>query len=91
MMKTDEQIVNDAFTRAKRNLDICVTYENVEQKLLFLRAIKALDTLMGGDNELMKHWMHNHNNHLRFTPSQVISDEDNLYTITNYLEGFSER
>lgn len=90
-MKTDEKIVNQAFTRAKRNLDVCVTYESMEQKLVFLRALKALDTLLGGDAELMKHWMHTHNQHLRFTPAEMLNDEDKLTVITNYLEGFVER
>jgi hypothetical protein len=90
-MKTDEQIVDRAFKKATKLLNLCVTYETQVDKLMFIRAFKALSTLYGDDAELMGHWMNTYNNHLKIIPSQMIEYEDYLYVITNYLENFSTR
>ena len=45
-MKTDEQIVDRAFKKATKLLNLCVTYETQVDKLMFIRAFKALSTLM---------------------------------------------
>ncbi len=87
-MKTDEEIINSAFKKACKELDLKLNYKEQADKIIFLRAVQALDTLNGGDYELMKHWMNTYNNHLMFTPSQMIGSNDNLYMIVNYLEGF---
>ena len=90
-MRTDEQIVDRAFKKATKLLNLCVTYETQVDKLMFIRAFQALSTLYGDDVELMGHWMSTYNNHLKIIPSQMIEYEDYLYVITNYLENFSTR
>jgi hypothetical protein len=90
-MKTDEQIVDRAFKKATKLLNLCVTYETQVDKLMFIRAFQALSSLYGDDAELMGHWMNTYNNHLKIIPFQMIGDEDYLYVITNYLENFSTR
>ena len=53
-----------------------------------IRIYYALSILMGGDAELMRHWLNVHNNHLGFTPASRLCDEKSVKKIIDYLENF---
>lgn len=90
-MRSDQEIINSAFSKACTELGITVKHNTQNQKLIFIRAMVALSSLFGGDNTQMKHWMNTYNRHLMFIPSKMLEDEDKLCTIASYLEQFNNR
>ena len=90
-MRSDQEIINSAFSKACNELGIKVKYNTQPQKLVFIKAMVELSSLFGGDNKQMKHWMNTYNRHLMFIPAKMLEDEDKLYTIANYLEGFNNK
>ena len=46
-----------------------------------------LATILGGDEELMRHWMGEKNKHLGFEPRMQVHNEEHLCEMNGYLEG----
>ena len=53
-----------------------------------IRIYYSLHILMGGDAELMRHWLNVHNTHLGFNPASKLCDEQSVQKLIGYLEGF---
>ena len=53
-----------------------------------IRIYYSLHILMGGDAELMRHFLNTHNKHLGFNPASMLCDEKSVQKIIGYLEGF---
>ena len=87
-MKTDEQLIDSASSKAAQELHLPIN--GCVDKLSLLRMWKALYIVYGGDAELMRHWLNTHNNHLGFTPAANLCDEYSLSKIISYLEYFAK-
>ncbi len=86
-MKTDQELINDAATKASQELHLPLN--GCVDKLSLLRMWKALYVVHGGDVELMRHWLNTNNKHLGFNPASRLCDENSLGKIISYLEYFS--
>ena len=62
-----------------------------ELALLFLRAYRSLDTLVGGDDEKARLWMHAENDHLRGVPADRIRTVEGLVDVVQYLDAMRGR
>jgi hypothetical protein len=63
MMKTDTEILDEAFLKVSEILGVSVSEID---KIKFIQMYSLLYTIMGGDEELMRYWMRNKNKHLGF-------------------------
>ena len=59
--------------------------------LLFLRAYRGLDALVGGHDERARAWLHAHNDHLRGIPAQRIRGVEGLVDVVQYLDAMRGR
>jgi hypothetical protein len=59
------------------------------EPIKLIQMVVCLDILLGGDKELMIHWVNSHNNHLKFCPGAHLTDARMDDTI-RYLEGMIE-
>lgn len=84
-MKTDQEILSNAADKASQILRIPHTYLD---KVKFIQLFYLIHNLMGGDEELMRHWLNTHNSHLGFAPASRLTDEASLDKIIGYLESF---
>lgn len=57
-----------------------------ELGLLFIRIHRALFALMGGDAELMRHWMNTENRHTGGVPREQLSTIQGLVQVLEYLD-----
>jgi predicted transcriptional regulator len=57
-----------------------------ELAVLFLRLFRSLDTLVGGEAEKARAWMHARNLHLGGTPAELIRSVSGLMHVTEYLD-----
>lgn len=57
-----------------------------ELALLFIRAYRALNVLMGGNTTQMKHWMHTLNHHTLGIPKKQIKSIQGLVAVVEYLD-----
>lgn len=56
-----------------------------------IRIYRALYSLMGGDNDAMKHWMAVSNHHLGGTPRELITGVQGLVQVVEYLDAMRGR
>jgi hypothetical protein len=84
-MKTDTEILDEATLKVSEILGITVSEID---KIKFIQMYSLLYTIMGGDEELMRHWMNNKNTHLGFCPVDELTDEASFDRILGYLESF---
>ena len=56
------------------------------EPLKMLEMFSCLHILLGGDDELMIHWLNTHNNHLGYCPAARLTDEQSMSKIIGYLE-----
>lgn len=59
--------------------------------LELIRLYDNLATQFGGDEELMKYWVHNGNSHLQYTPYLRVHTPHHLREMNEYLESFRYR
>jgi hypothetical protein len=52
-----------------------------------IRVYCSLYALVGGDAELMIHWLNTENKHLNFIPVKKLNDTSSIKKIINYLDG----
>jgi transcriptional regulator with XRE-family HTH domain len=57
-----------------------------ELAVLFVRLYRSLDSLVGGDADKARAWMHARNVHLGATPSEMIRSVHGLIHVTEYLD-----
>ncbi|MBI3202429.1 MAG: DUF2384 domain-containing protein [Myxococcales bacterium] len=57
-----------------------------ELALLFLRAFRSLDSIVGGDADAARAWLHAENDHLVGVPSVLIARVDGLVRVVEYLD-----
>lgn len=62
-----------------------------ELALLFIRLFRSLDTLVGGDDELARRWLHAENSHLRGVPADRIRSVEGLVDVVQYLDAMRGR
>jgi hypothetical protein len=84
-MKTDTEILDEAFLKVSEILGVSVSEID---KIKFIQMYSLLYTIMGGDEELMRHWMNNKNTHLGFCPVDELTDGASFDRILGYLESF---
>ena len=53
-----------------------------------IRLYDNLAILLGGDEEHMRHWVHNGNHHLKYTPYLRVHQPTYLREMNEYLESF---
>jgi hypothetical protein len=83
---TDEQFLKQTATKAANALHMPLG--DIEP-LKMLEMFSYLHILLGGDKELMIHWVNTHNKHLGFNPGAHLTD-DRMDDIIGYLEGMVE-
>src|SRR5262245_50913600 len=54
--------------------------------LLFLRLVRSLDTLCGGDDAKIRAWFTAPNSHLHGTPSHLVVKPEGLVHVVDYLD-----
>jgi hypothetical protein len=59
------------------------------EPIKLIQMVVCLDILLGGDKELMIHWVNTHNTHLGFNPAAHLTDARMDDTI-RYLEAMVE-
>jgi hypothetical protein len=84
-MKTDTEILDEAALKVSEILGITVSEIN---KIKFIQMYSLLYTIMGGDEELMRHWINTFNSHLNFCPVDELTDGASFDRILGYLESF---
>jgi len=57
-----------------------------ELALLFLRLYRSLDSLVGGDEDKARRWLHGHNEYLGGTPADLVLSVTGLTHVTEYLD-----
>ena len=57
-----------------------------ELALLFLRAYRSLDTLVGGDEAAARTWLHASNTHVGGIPAERIRTVEGLVDVVRYLD-----
>jgi transcriptional regulator with XRE-family HTH domain len=53
---------------------------------LFVRLFRSLDTITGGNDELSRRWLRNHNLALSATPASLLPDVAGLVSVVQYLD-----
>lgn len=62
-----------------------------ELALLFLRAYRSLDALVGGDEAKARAWLHAENIHLRGVPAERLGSVEGLVDVVQYLDAMRGR
>lgn len=81
-MLSDSEIVNEAFLRAVKILDIASLERMADEewdesaKQAFIRIYKALFAVTGGDSRDMRHWLITENKALGMAPLDLILRRD---------------
>ena len=57
-----------------------------ELALLFLRAFRSLDALLGGDRDQCRAWLHSYNDHLAGAPAELLRSVSGLVRVVEYLD-----
>lgn len=57
-----------------------------ELALLFLRAFRSLDALVGGDEEAAQAWLHAENTHVGGIPANRMTTVEGLVDVVRYLD-----
>ena len=83
---TDEEFLKQTATKAANILHMPL---GDIDPLKLLVMYSCLHVLVGGDAELMIHWLNYHNKHLGYCPAAHLTD-DRMDTTIKYLEGMIE-
>ena len=62
------------------------TSKEGELALLFLRAYRSLDTLVGGDDGAARRWLHAENTHVGGIPADRLKSVEGLVDVVRYLD-----
>ena len=83
---TDEQFLKQTATKVANILHMPLG--DIEP-IKLIQMVVSLDILLGGDDELMRHWVNTHNKHLGYCPGAHLTDA-RMDDIIGYLEGMVE-
>jgi hypothetical protein len=83
---TDEEFLKQTATKAANALHMPL---GEIEPLKMLEMFSCLHILLGGDDELMIHWLNTHNKHLGYCPGAHLTDARMDDTI-RYLEAMVE-
>jgi hypothetical protein len=81
---TDYELIEVACKNATKILDL--DYNKVSDHLSLVRIYFGLSHMLGGNEELMRHWIKTHNKHLGYCPIDGI-ESDKTSDVLTYLEG----
>lgn len=73
-------------TRMKNKGEIKTKSKSGEIALLAIRVYRSLYAMVGGDNEMMHHWMHTNNKHLNGIPAELVCTIPGIVHVTEYLD-----
>jgi hypothetical protein len=83
---TDEEFLKQTATKVANILHMPLG--DIEP-IKLIQMVVCLDILLGGDKELMIHWVNTHNTHLGFNPAAHLTDS-RMDDIIGYLEAMVE-
>ena len=86
MTISDEQFLKETATKVANILHMPLG--DIEP-IKLIQMVVCLDILLGGDKELMRHWLNTHNTHLGYCPGAHLTDA-RMDDIIGYLEGMVE-
>ena len=86
-MTEDEEFLKDIATKAAKVLHMPLG--DIDPAKL-LEMYSCLWVLFGNDEELMRHWLNQHNKHLEFCPGAYLTSEYHMNKILGYLQGMVE-
>jgi transcriptional regulator with XRE-family HTH domain len=79
-------ISESSASRLQRGRPIDPDSKEGELAILFLRAYRSLDALLGGSDEAARKWMHAENLHLRGVPAELVREVAGLVRVVDYLD-----
>jgi len=85
-MTSDKQFLKQTATKVANILHMPLG--DIEP-IKLIQMVVCLDILLGGDKELMIHWVNTHNNHLGYCPGAHLTDA-RMDDIIGYLEDMVE-
>ena len=83
-MTEDEEFLKKTATKAANALHMPL---GDIDPIKLIQMVVSLDILFGGDKELMRHWLNQHNKHLEFCPGAYLTSEYHMDKILGYLDG----
>lgn len=86
----DERIISNAVREVVAALGLDPSLPNPDP-IGLIRLYDNLAIQFGGDEELMRYWVHNGNSHLKYTPFLRIHTPHYLGEMNEYLESFRNR
>lgn len=89
-MENDEKIIAIAARKVISILGLGPKFPSTDP-LQLIRLYDNLATQFGGDEKLMRHWVHTGNSHLHYTPYLRAHVPQYLDDMNNYLEEFRYR
>ena len=84
---TDEQFLKQTATKVANILHMPLG--DIEP-IKLIQMVVSLDILLGGDKELMIHWVNSHNKHLGYCPGAYLTSEYHMDKILGYLDAMVE-
>ena len=84
---TDEQFLKQTATKVANILHMPLG--DIEP-IKLIQMVVSLDILLGGDKELMIHWVNTHNKHLGYCPGAYLTSEYHMDKILGYLDAMVE-
>jgi hypothetical protein len=84
---TDEEFLKQTATKVANILHMPLG--DIEP-IKLIQMVVSLDILLGGDKELMIHWISTYNNHLKFCPGAYLTSEYHMNKILGYLDAMVE-
>jgi hypothetical protein len=78
-------------SRLQHARDLAPASKEGELALLFLRAYRSLDALVGGDDDKARKWLHAENDHLRGIPAERMRTVEGLVDVVQYLDAMRGR
>jgi hypothetical protein len=85
-MTSDEEFLKQTATKVANILHMPLG--DIEP-IKLIQMVVCLDILLGGDKELMIHWVNTHNKHLGYCPGAHLTDA-RMDDIIGYLEAMVE-
>ena len=75
-----------SITRLKERGKLDPSSKTGELATLLIRVYRSLYTLMGGEDDNMRHWLNTYNLHLNDVPKHMVLRAQGLVDVNNYLD-----
>jgi hypothetical protein len=76
-----------SLSRLGRSRSIDPESKEGELALLFVRVFRSLDSLVGGNEQAARAWLHAENAHLGAPPTELLASVQGLVRVVEYLDG----